>query len=101
LHDVAYDSQRRTLDFTVNYFDPALTKDVEGHCIVYLDVYPSALFKEPYDDSLPIVFTVVIALLFASMAAIFAMYDRYAVMYFTECCLFQGSESVELVFCKQ
>jgi hypothetical protein len=79
LHDVAYNSQRRTLDFTVNYYDPALAKAVDGHCLIYLELYPSALFEDPYNDSLPTVFTVVIAFLFVSMAAIFAVYDRYAI----------------------
>jgi hypothetical protein len=77
LHDISFNSQRRTIDFASNYFDPALTGVVDGHCQIFLDVYPSSTFNEQYDSALPIVFTVIVALLFVFMALMFAMYDRY------------------------
>jgi hypothetical protein len=77
-HDSSFDRQRRTIDFTTNYFDPALTAYVDGHCQIFLDIYPSNTFNEAYESPLPIIFTALIVFLFISMAAIFATYDRYA-----------------------
>jgi hypothetical protein len=77
LHDSAYDSQKRTIDFASSYFDPALTSAVDGHCQIFLDLYPSTIFNEQYTGPLPIIFTVVVASLFVFMAIMFAMYDRY------------------------
>jgi hypothetical protein len=76
LHDRSYDGQRRTIDFATNYFDPALTTVVDGHCQIFLDIYPSKTFNETYESPLPIIFTIVVSFLFVSMAMIFFMYDR-------------------------
>ena len=76
LHDRSFDKQGRTIDFAKNYFDPTLTAYVDGHCQIFLDIYPSKTFNEAYESPLPIIFTVLIVFLFASMAAIFATYDR-------------------------
>ena len=77
VHDRAFDGQKRTIDFATNYFDPSLTATVDGHCQIFLDLYPSDTFNEAYESPLPIIFTVLIAVLFISMAAIFATYDRF------------------------
>jgi hypothetical protein len=75
-----YDDQKRTIDFASNYFDPTLTNAVDGHCQIFLDVYPTNEFKNGYATSLPITFTVVIGTLFVFMAMIFAVYDRYVLV---------------------
>jgi hypothetical protein len=75
LHSTAYDKQKKTIDFAENYYDPDLTSQVDGHCQIFLDVYPTKAFEEEYDSSLPIVFTMIIASLFAIMAVIFIVYD--------------------------
>jgi hypothetical protein len=76
LHDHSYDSQKRTIDFAGNYFDPSLASATDGHCQYFLDMYPTDMFNDHYYTLLPIIFTIVIGALFVFMAAIFAIYDR-------------------------
>jgi hypothetical protein len=78
LHDASFNSYRRTIDFAENYFDPNLTSTVEGHCQIFLDVYPSISYVDPYISSIPVVFTIVVASLFVIMAVFFIVYNRYA-----------------------
>jgi class 3 adenylate cyclase len=75
LQDPNFDDQKRVVDLNENYFDPDLTGSINGHCVFFLDVYSSRVFEERYHSNLPIVFTVIIATLFAFMAAIFIIYD--------------------------
>ena len=77
-HDPSYNNHRRTINFTENYFDPDLTNTTEGHCQIFLDVYPSKEYVKPYENSIPAIFTTVIGSLFAVMAIIFSVYNRYA-----------------------
>jgi hypothetical protein len=77
LHAASFNSQRRTINFARNYFDPEATSQVDGHCQIFLDVYPSDEFVASYTDSIPIIFTVIVAMLFLIMAVIFAVYNRY------------------------
>jgi hypothetical protein len=77
LHDASFNSYKRTIDFTENYFDPELTLSVEGHCLIFLDVYPSVTYADPYENSIPATFTIVIASLFVLMAIIFGVYNKY------------------------
>jgi hypothetical protein len=77
LHDHSYDNQKRIIDFASNYFDPSLASKIKGHCQYFLNVYPTDMFNDEYHTSLPIIFTVVIGVLFIFMAVIFAVYDRY------------------------
>jgi hypothetical protein len=66
----------RTIDFSENYLNSSLTSSVDGHCEILVDVYPSTMFNESYDTNIPIIFPVIIAFLFISMATIFAFYDK-------------------------
>jgi len=76
LHDAEFHGHRRTIDFADNYFDPELLSGVEGHCQVFLDVYPSTLFQESFESSnLAVIFSVSVAALFVLMAVIFMIYD--------------------------
>lgn len=77
MHDPAFRSRGVTLDFAENYFDPDLTSDVEGHCQVFLDVYPSSKFEESYESNIPAIFTAVVGVLFCVMAAAFFLYDWF------------------------
>jgi len=78
LHDPAYSNGTTlTVDFSENYFDPNLTSQVEGHCQVFLDVHSSAKFEESYNSDLPVVFTSAVAVMFAVMAGLFFLYDRF------------------------
>jgi len=76
LHDAEFDGHRKTIDFADNYYDPELLSGVEGHCQVFLDVYPSTLFQESFASSnLAVILSVSVAALFVLMAFIFTVYD--------------------------
>jgi class 3 adenylate cyclase len=77
LHDASFNTYRRTIDFSENYFDPELTSSTEGHCEIILDAYPSNEYVEPFKNFIPAIFTIVIASLFVIMAIIFAVYNRF------------------------
>jgi hypothetical protein len=76
LHDTSFDHLKLTIDFSENYLNASLTSTVEGHCQIFVDVYPSERFNTAYDNYIPIIFPVIIACLFVMMAAIFGMYDK-------------------------
>jgi len=76
IHEQAFESSKRTIDFSENYYDPERTRNTEGHCQVYLDVYSSARFQSNYESNLPWIFALVVAGLFLLMALVFIFYDR-------------------------
>ena len=76
-HDKSFNDLRRTIDFSENYLNATLTSTIEGHCQIFVEVYPSTTFNESYDTNIPIIFPVIIAFLFVAMATIFAFYDKY------------------------
>lgn len=78
MHDASFNSYRRTIDFAENYFDPNMTSTVEGHCQIFLDIYPSETYVSPYESSIPVIFTVIVASLFLIMAVFFIVYNGYA-----------------------
>jgi hypothetical protein len=55
-----------------------MTSTVEGHCQIFLDIYPSETYVSPYENSIPVIFTVIVALLFLIMAVFFVVYNGYA-----------------------
>lgn len=77
IHDPSFDSQAVSLDFTENYFDPTLTSEIDGHCQVFLDVYPTKAFEESYQSNLSVAFSFVVAGLFVIMAVAFFIYDWF------------------------
>ena len=60
---------------TQNYNNQEMFNSVDGHCQYYVEVYPSTTFQEKYNSNLPVILTVVVAILFFIMAGIFFMYD--------------------------
>jgi hypothetical protein len=50
---------------------------VEGHCLFYLHVYPSAVFAERYNSSNPVQATTMLVFAFAFMITAFLMFDRF------------------------
>jgi hypothetical protein len=80
LHDATFNLYRRTIDFAENYFDPNMTSTVEGHCQIFLDVYPSGTYVSPYESSIPVIFTVIVASLFLIMAMFFIVYNGYVLL---------------------
>lgn len=65
----------KTITLTNNYSHEDANITMDGHCMMYVDVYPTDTFDESYESNLPIILTVVVALLFVAMACIFFMYD--------------------------
>lgn len=77
LHDTVYDGMRHTVDFADMYNDSFEASQVEGHCLIYLDIYPSTIFYETFNASnIAMTFSVVVAALFFLMAGVFLLYDR-------------------------
>ena len=76
-HESAFDSQKRTINISDNYVDPALASKIGGHCQIYLDVYSSQDFVAAYNSNLPVIFAVTVAVLFLIMAVVFFVYDRF------------------------
>jgi hypothetical protein len=81
-HDHSFTNLKRTIDFSENYLNASLTSTVDGHCEINVDVYPSTMFNALYDTNVPIIFPVIIAFLFITMATIFAFYDKYVWCHF-------------------
>jgi hypothetical protein len=76
VQDSKYAGSKRPISVANNYVDPERAQTVLGHCQFFLDAYSSAAFEEDYQSALPVIFTLIIALLFIIMAAIFVVYDR-------------------------
>jgi hypothetical protein len=77
LHDTKYDSDRVTVDLAESYPDPDVARSATGHCLIFLDVYPSDEFHQAYNSALPIALAIGVAGLFLMMAAIFGFYDNF------------------------
>jgi hypothetical protein len=77
IHDTKYDSWTKSIDFSSNYFDPQLTSTQQGHCQIFLDLYPTGDFVKDYNSSLPFIFSSIVAVLFIILALLFALYDKY------------------------
>lgn len=77
LHDPKYDAQKVVVDLAENYPDQDLLKNTQGHCYVFLDVYPSDTFNEAYASNVALIFAVVAAGVFAFKNALFGLYDLY------------------------
>jgi hypothetical protein len=75
LHDPKYDTERVAVDIVEHYNDKKLVEQTPGHCIVYLDVYPSDTFNEAYKSSVPVIVATVAALVFAIKSSLFGLYD--------------------------
>jgi hypothetical protein len=77
LHDTKYENDRVTVDLAESYPDPDLARQTPGHCLIFLDVYPSDEFYQEYFSVLPLAVSMTIACLFVLMAVIFGFYDRF------------------------
>jgi hypothetical protein len=75
LHNPKYNADRVTVDLSDQYKDRDLLHRTKGHCVIYLDVYPSDLFHEDYKSNLPMIFAIVCASVFAIKASLFGLYD--------------------------
>jgi hypothetical protein len=77
LHDTKYENEKVTVDLAESYPDPDLARQTPGHCLIFLDVYPSDEFYQEYFSILPLTIALTIACLFVIVAVIFGFYDRF------------------------
>mgnify|MGYP005847545603 CR=1 FL=1 len=75
IHNPSFNRQGKVIDFANFYFDPNLTSTQEGHCQIFLNVYPSDTFVDAYNSNLSKSFAIMVAALFIIMALIFMLYD--------------------------
>jgi hypothetical protein len=77
LHQPQFSMFEVTLNLLVNYPDAEILKKTPGHCTLQLQVYPSDTFFNAYKSNLPLIFSIIVASLFATIAAVFGFYDRF------------------------
>jgi len=76
LHDPAYDSLRRTYTVTDGTHEGDHGNDY-GHslCAYIMDIYPTKELEESYESKDPLIFSIVVALIFVFTTMVFLVYD--------------------------
>ena len=75
-HDPAYDGKAVTIEFS-DFPDIEKARDIAGHCLYVITLYPTDAFVESYESKAPVIFTSVVAATFLFMIATFFVYDRF------------------------
>jgi len=80
LHDRAFDDMHREARFQEEQIINDGSKNGiplnQGQCNIVVNVYPSQLFYDEYNDKTPIVITIAVAIVFVFTAFTFLFYDR-------------------------
>ena len=74
-HDPKFDEYSINIEFNVNTNETAIEET--GICVFDLYVYPSSTFVQQYTSNTPMIVTIVVAAVFASMILLFFGYDLF------------------------
>jgi class 3 adenylate cyclase len=74
-HDHLYNHTEKMIPITV--YRHAWTENVDGHCVYSLYIYSSNEFRDSSESDLPLILSVVVAVIFGVMALTFCIYDRF------------------------
>jgi class 3 adenylate cyclase len=75
LHDERYSHMKVDIPFSKYLRDS--TKDVPGHCVYTITVYPTKELEDEYHSNIPIILTSVVAVTFCLMILTFLAYDWF------------------------
>ncbi|CAB9524809.1 Receptor-type guanylate cyclase gcy [Seminavis robusta] len=75
LHLAKYDDMKVTVDLALHTHPDFET--TPGHCMYWMDIYPTDKFKSAYDSNTPEIFAAVVAATFGIVAVVFFIYDTF------------------------
>lgn len=73
LHEEKYDAYEEIADLNLNYHPQV--REVKGHCIYKMKIYPTEEFEKSYRSSVPILYACLTALTFSLLFAFFYIYN--------------------------
>jgi Adenylate and Guanylate cyclase catalytic domain len=76
IHDSKYDKAKISFEFDENYLSSSdILRGIEGHCYVFVDLYPTDTYEESVKSPIPIILSCVIGAIFVGTILVFLFYD--------------------------
>jgi hypothetical protein len=77
LHEEEFDETERTVSLSGEYLYLNITRHTPGHCMYSISTYASSTYKGNTTTTTPVLFSVLVAVIFMLVALTFCVYDAF------------------------